>query len=77
MNLIEQVWAEIHKRGFKSKALRTLEEVMYRLRVIIQNLQDVDLKSIVNNDEFDVPIFCWFRTLTKPILHRYLKELGQ
>ncbi len=32
MNPIEQVWAEIRKRGFKNKVFRTLNEVIDKLQ---------------------------------------------
>lgn len=35
MNPIEQVWAEIRKRGFKNKAFKTLEEVIDKLQEVI------------------------------------------
>ena len=39
MNPIEQVWAEIRKRGFKNKAFKSLEEVILKLETVIQNLE--------------------------------------
>ncbi|HET2393217.1 TPA: IS630 family transposase, partial [Streptococcus pneumoniae] len=45
---IEQVWKEIHKRGFKNKAFRTLEDVMNQLQDVIQGLEKEVIKSIVN-----------------------------
>ena len=47
MNPIEQVWAEIRKRGFKNKAFKTLEEVIDRLQEVIRGLTQSLLKSIV------------------------------
>ena len=47
MNPIEQVWAEIRKRGFKNRAFKTLNEVIDKLQEVIQNLHWSDLKSIV------------------------------
>lgn len=47
MNPIEQVWAEIRKRGFKNKAFKTLEEVIDKLQEAIQELHWSVLKSIV------------------------------
>ncbi|WP_449459576.1 transposase, partial [Streptococcus suis] len=38
MNPIEQVWAEIRKRGFKNKIFRTLNEVIDKLQEVIQSL---------------------------------------
>lgn len=55
MNPIEQVWAEIRKRGFKNKAFRTLEEVIDKLQEVIQALSWEILKSIVSRK--------WSRTL--------------
>lgn len=48
MNPIEQVWAEIRKRGFKNKAFKTLEDVIDKLQEVIQGLRWSVLKSIVN-----------------------------
>ncbi|MDT6079133.1 IS630 family transposase [Streptococcus pneumoniae] len=48
MNPIEQVLKEIHKRGFKNKAFRTLEDVMNQLQDVIQGLEKEVIKSIVN-----------------------------
>lgn len=39
MNLIEQVWAEIRKRGFKNKMFTTLNDAMDRLQEVIRDLQ--------------------------------------
>ncbi|HGK7332408.1 TPA: transposase [Streptococcus suis] len=50
MNPIEQVWAEIRKRGFKNKLFRSLNEVIDKLQVVIQNLSPSQLKSIVRRD---------------------------
>lgn len=50
MNPIEQVWAEIRKRGFKNKAFKTLEDVMDKLQEVIQSLHWSDLKSIVHRE---------------------------
>ena len=47
MNPIEQVWAEIWKRGFKNRAFQTLESVIDKLQEIIQGLDRETLKSIV------------------------------
>ncbi len=48
MNPIEQVWAEIRKRGFKNRAFQTLESVIDKLQEIIQELDSETLKSIVH-----------------------------
>lgn len=48
MNPIEQVWAEIRKRGFK-----TLEEVIDKLQEVIQGLHWSVLKSIVRRKWID------------------------
>ena len=48
MNPIEQVWAEIRKRGFKNKAFKTLNEVIDTLQEVIRGLDWSVLKSIVH-----------------------------
>ncbi|RRR53240.1 hypothetical protein EI998_05095 [Streptococcus suis] len=50
MNPIEQVWAEIRKRGFKNKIFRSLNEVIDKLQEVIQNLSPSQLRSIVRRD---------------------------
>lgn len=50
MNPIEQVWAEIRKRGFKNRAFKTLEVVIDQLQEVIQGLDRFTLKSIVRRD---------------------------
>ena len=50
MNPIEQVWAEIRKRGFKNRAFKTLEAVIDQLQEVIQGLDRFTLKSIVRRD---------------------------
>lgn len=45
---LEQVWAEIRKRGFKNKVFKTLEEVIDKLQEVILSLHWSVLKSIVN-----------------------------
>lgn len=47
MNPIEQVWAEIRKRGFKNRVFKTLDEVIDKLQSVIQVLHWSDLKTIV------------------------------
>ncbi|HFI0632418.1 TPA: IS630 family transposase [Streptococcus suis] len=48
MNPIEQVWAEIRKRGFKNKAFKTLDDVINKLQVVIRELDWSILKPIVS-----------------------------
>lgn len=48
MNPIEQVWAEIRKRGFKNKTFPSLTAVMDQLEEVIKRLSKECLKSIVN-----------------------------
>lgn len=48
MNPIEQVWAEIRKRGFKNKAFPSLNAVIDQLEEVIKGLMPECLKSIVN-----------------------------
>ncbi|HFI2666662.1 TPA: IS630 family transposase, partial [Streptococcus suis] len=50
MNPIEQVWAEIRKRGFKNKIFRSLNEIIDKLQEVIQNLSPSQLKSIARRD---------------------------
>ncbi len=50
MNPIEQVWAEIRKRGFKNKAFKSLNEVIDKLQEVIQGLDWSILKSIVHRN---------------------------
>ena len=45
---LEQVWAEIRKRGFKNKVFKTLEEVIDKLQEVILSLHWSVLKSILN-----------------------------
>ena len=45
---LEQVWAEIRKRGFKNKVFKTLEDVIDKLQEVILSLHWSVLKSIVN-----------------------------
>lgn len=58
MNPIEQVWAEIRKRGFKNKAFKTLDDVIDKLQEVIQSLHWSVLKTIVHRNwvfsDFDV-----------------------
>ena len=35
---LEQVWAEIRKRGFKNKMFKTLNEVIAKLQEVIRSL---------------------------------------
>ena len=48
MNPIEQVWAEIRKRGFEKKMFKTLNEVIDKLQEVIRSLHWTVLKSIVH-----------------------------
>ena len=64
MNPIEQVWAEIRKRGFKNKMFKTLNEVIEKLQEVFQSLHWSTLKSIVRRkwvatsfDEYTFKIF--------------------
>ncbi|GGE32244.1 hypothetical protein GCM10011510_11950 [Streptococcus himalayensis] len=58
INPIEQVWAEIRKRGFKNKAFKTLDDVINKLQEVIQRLHWSLLKPIVHRNwlfsDFDV-----------------------
>ncbi len=58
MNPIEQVWAEIRKRGFKNKAFKTLDDVIDKLQEVIQSLHCSVLKTIVHRNwsfsDFDI-----------------------
>ncbi len=47
MNPIEQVWAEIRKRGFKNRTFKTLDDVIDKLQSVIQALHWSELKTIV------------------------------
>lgn len=58
MNPIEQVWAEIRKRGFKNRAFKTLEAVIDQLQEVIQGLDRFTLKSIVRRDW--ITFWFWF-----------------
>lgn len=48
LNPIEQVWAEIRKRGFKNKAFKTLDDVINKLQEVIRELDWSILKPIVS-----------------------------
>ena len=48
MNPIEQIWAEIRKRGFANQVFQTLEKVVDRLCETINNLHSCDVKSITH-----------------------------
>ena len=48
MNPIEQVWAEIRKRGFKNKMFTTLNDVIDKLQEVIRGLRWDVLKSIIH-----------------------------
>lgn len=48
MNPIEQVWAEIRKRGFKNKTFKTLDDVINKLQEVIRESDRSILKPIVS-----------------------------
>ncbi|EHI73472.1 transposase [Streptococcus criceti] len=50
MNPIEQVWAEIRKRGFKNRMFRSLNDVIDKLQEVIRGLHWSTLKSIVRRN---------------------------
>lgn len=50
MNPIEQIWAELRKRGFTNCVFQTLEKVVDRLCDIINTLTLTDVKSITHRD---------------------------
>ncbi|MGT2755802.1 hypothetical protein [Streptococcus ovuberis] len=52
MNPIEQVWADIRKRGFKNKAFKALDDVIDKLQEVVQGLDCSVLKTIVNKQGF-------------------------
>lgn len=47
---LEQVWAEIRKRGFKNKMFKTLNEVIDKLQEVIRSLHWTVLNSIVHRN---------------------------
>lgn len=53
MNPIEQVWAEIRKRGFKNNIFKSLEAVIDNLQEVIRKLTASSLKSIVRRKWLD------------------------
>ena len=50
MNLIEQIWKEIRKRGFKNELFQTLEKVINRLCDVICSISAETIKSITGRD---------------------------
>lgn len=76
MNPIEQVWAEIRKRGFKNRAFQTLESVIDKLQEIIQGLDSETLKSIVHRkwicSDFEIE---WVLVLSNNMAERAMKTL--
>jgi transposase len=50
MNPIEQIWAEIRKRGFANQVFSTLQAVVQRLFDTVQSLTFHDIKSITHRD---------------------------
>lgn len=48
MNPIEQIWAEIRKRGFRNEIFRTLDKVIDRLCDTICSLENDAIKSITH-----------------------------
>lgn len=50
MNPIEQIWAEIRKRGFANQIFSSLQAVVNRLFDTVQSLTFDDIKSITHRD---------------------------
>lgn len=50
MNPIEQVWAEIRRRGFVNKVFATLDQVVDQLCDVIKSLKNSEIKSITHRD---------------------------
>ena len=50
MNLIEQIWKEIRKRGFRNEIFATLEKVVDRLCDTICSLSNQVISSITGRD---------------------------
>ena len=50
---LEQVWAEIRKRGFKNKMFKTLNEVIDKLQEVIRSLHWTVLLFIEVGLDFD------------------------
>ena len=46
MNPIEQIWAEIRKRGFGNRIFNTLDKVIGQLEETIRTLKNSDIESI-------------------------------
>ena len=47
MNPIEQIWAEIRKKGFANQIFHTLEDVVDRLCETVSGLTNEGVKSII------------------------------
>ena len=50
MNPIEQIWKEIHKRGFRNEVFHTLNMVIDRLCEVMSSLSHDVIKSITARD---------------------------
>jgi len=50
MNVIEQIWREIRKRGFKNKIFKTLKDVVDKLCEVIVSLEKETVMSITGRD---------------------------
>ena len=50
MNPIENVWKELHKRGFRNEVFVSLEKVVDRLCETILSLTPRDIKSITGRE---------------------------
>lgn len=56
MNPIEQIWAEIRKRGFSNQIFNSLEQVIDRLCLTINTLTNSDVESITGRQWLKVMI---------------------
>lgn len=54
MNSIEQIWAEIRKRGFANQVFTTLEKVVERLCDTINGLSFSDVQSITHRSWINI-----------------------
>ena len=50
MNPIEQIWRELRTQGFRNEIFQTLEKVIDRLCLVIQNLTNEKVRSITCRD---------------------------
>ena len=50
MNPIEQIWKELRKMGFRNEIFATLEKVIDRLCVVINNLSAELVRSVTGRD---------------------------